>query len=255
MAIKKQLEFEDELIQLSQIPKELAVLPINDAVVFPLMMVPLLLNDPNLLRLADEALADQKIIGAFTQINPTDGKPSAEEIFDIGTAVHIQKMIRFPNGEMRLMGQGLTRIRIIEMTQDEPYMRARIEQIEEQDDDTDLLKAYIKTVTNSFSKVIDESESLPEELKIIINNIKEPGRIADVIAANMSIDLERKQSLLKEIDVLKRFKLLSDYLSDELEVVRLGKKLQSDVEEINRQGASLREKMSQKYRLAFPQLQ
>jgi ATP-dependent Lon protease len=229
VSVKKQLDFEDELIQLSQIPKELAVLPINDAVVFPLMMVPLLLNDPNLLRLADEALADQKIIGAFTQKNPTDGKPGPEEIFDVGTAVHIQKMIRFPNGEMRLMGQGITRIRIVEMIQDEPYMRARIEPIEEVEDDSDLLKAYIKTVSNSFSKVIDEAESLPEELKIIISNIKEPGRIADVISTNMSLDLERKQALLEEADVLKRFKLLSNYLSDELEVLRLGKKLQSDV--------------------------
>jgi ATP-dependent Lon protease len=229
VAIKNQLEFEDELIQLSQIPKELAVLPINDAVVFPLMMVPLLLNDPSLLRLADEALADQKIIGAFTQLNPTEGKPGPEDIYKIGTAVHIQKMIRFPNGEMRLMGQGLTRIRISEMTQAEPYMRARIESVEEIEEDSDLLKAYIKTVTNSFSKVIDESENLPEELKIIINNIKEGGRIADVIATNMNIDLERKQALLEEADVLKRFKLLSNYLSDELEVVRLGKKLQSDV--------------------------
>ena len=229
MSIKKQLEFEDELIQLSQIPKELAILPINDAVVFPLMMVPLLLNDPNLLRLADEALADQKIIGAFTQKNATDGKPGPDEIYDVGTAVHIQKMIRFPNGEMRLMGQGITRVKIVEITQSEPYMRARIEPLEELQQESDLLKAYIKTVSNSFSKVIDESESLPEELKIIISNIKEPGRIADVIATNMNIDMDRKQKLLEEADVLKRFKLLSNYLSDELEVLRLGKKLQSDV--------------------------
>jgi len=229
VAIKNQIDFEDELIQLRQIPKELAVLPINDAVVFPLMMVPLLLNDPNLLRLADEALADQKIIGAFTQINPTDGKPGPADIHRIGTAVHIQRMIRFPNGEMRLMGQGVTRIRIAEMTQVEPYMRARIETEEEHEEESDLLRAYVKTVTNSFSKVIDESENLPEELKIIISNIKEGGRIADVIATNMNIDLERKQKLLEESDVLARLKLLSNYLSDELEVVRLGKKLQSDV--------------------------
>lgn len=229
MPIKNQLDFENELIQMSQIPKELAILPVNDAVVFPLMMVPLLLNDPNLLRLADEALADQKIIGAFTQTNPTDGKPGPGDIYKVGSAVHIQKMIRFPNGEMRLMGQGITRIRIVEMTQVEPYMRARIETVEEEEEQTDLLKAYIKTVTNSFSKVIDESENLPEELKIIIGNIKEGGRIADVIATNMNVDLERKQRLLEEADVLNRFKLLSNYLSDELEVVRLGKKLQSDV--------------------------
>ena len=127
MPVKQPLDFEDELIQMSQIPKELAILPINDAVVFPMMMVPLLLNDPNLLRLADEALADQKIIGAFTHQDPEDSKPGPDEIFHVGTAVHIQKMIRFPNGEMRLLGQGITRIKILEFTQVEPYLRARIE--------------------------------------------------------------------------------------------------------------------------------
>jgi ATP-dependent Lon protease len=229
LSTKKLLEFEDELIRVGEIPKELAVLPINDAVVFPLMMVPLLLNDPNLLRLADEALADQKIIGTFTQLDPANGKPGPDEIYRVGTAVHIQKMIRFPNGEMRLMGQGLARIKIVEMTQAEPYMKARVQAIDEIEEDSDLLRAYVKTVTKSFAKVVDESENLPEELKIIINNIKEAGRVADVIATNMNIDLERKQALLEEVDVLKRFKLLSNYLSDELEVVRLGKKLQSDV--------------------------
>jgi ATP-dependent Lon protease len=214
---------------MSQIPKEMAILPINDAVVFPLMMVPLLLNDPNLLRLADEALAGQKIIGAFTQVDPDDGKPGPNDVFQIGTAVHIQKMIRFPNGEMRLMGQGVTRIRIVEVTQSEPYMRARIEVFEEHEEESDLLRAYIKTVTNSFAKVVDESESLPEELKIITGNISEAGRLADVIATNLNIDLERKQKLLDETDVLGRLKMLSTMLSDELEVLRLGKKLQSDV--------------------------
>jgi ATP-dependent Lon protease len=130
---------------------------------------------------------------------------------------------------MRLMGQGITRIRIVEVTQTDPYMRARIEVFEEKEEDSDLLRAYVKTVTNSFAKVVDESESLPEELKIITGNISEAGRLADVIATNLNIDLERKQKLLDETDVLGRLKMLSNYLSDELEVLRLGKKLQSDV--------------------------
>ncbi|MCZ6767370.1 MAG: endopeptidase La [bacterium] len=230
MAIKKTLDFEEELIQMSQVPKELAILPINDAVVFPLMMVPLLLNDPNLLQLADDALADQKIIGAFTQKEPEQDKPGPDDIYEIGTAVHIQKMIRFPNGEMRLMGQGVTRVRIAELTQTEPYIRARIEVLDDGEEaSSDLMRAYIKTITNSFSKIIDESEGLPEELKIIVSNINDPGRIADVIATNLEIDLERKQKILEQIDVLERLKLLSNVLSDELDVLRLGKKLQSDV--------------------------
>ncbi len=229
VALNNVTEFEDQFVRLSRIPKELAVLPINDAVVYPLMKVPLLLNDAKLLRLADEALADQKVIGAFTQTDPEEGKPGPEGIYKVGTAVHIQKMIRFPNGEMRLLGQGVTRIKILSVTQREPYMRARVEVLEEIEDHSELLRAYLKTVVNSFSKVIDASENLPEELKIIIDNLHEPGRIADVIATHLKIDLPFKQKLLEEARVVERLKLLSKYINDELEVLRLGQKLQSDV--------------------------
>ncbi len=229
MALNSTSDFEDQLVRLSRIPRELSVLPINDAVVYPLMKVPLLLNDAKLLKLADEALADQKIIGAFTQIDPDEGKPGPEGIYKTGTAVHIQKMIRFPNGEMRLLGQGVTRIRIVSVTQTDPYMRARVEVVEEVERQSELLRAYLKTVVSSFAKVVDASESLPQELKIIIDNLNEPGRIADVIATHLKIDLPLKQKLLEEADVLERLKLLSKYINDELEVLRLGQKLQSDV--------------------------
>jgi ATP-dependent Lon protease len=229
MAKDTKLDFEEQVGRLQRIPPELSVLPINDAVVFPLNLVPLILNDPDLLKLADEALADHKIIGAFTQKNPEAGRPGPMDIYQVGTAVHLQKMIRFPNGEMRLMGQGITRIRIVDVTQVEPYIKAKIEVMEEVEEKSDLVKAYIKTVTNSFHRIVDESENLPDELKIIIENLKEGGRIADVIASNLNLDLEKKQKLLEETDVLVRLKLLSKYLADELEVLQLGKKLQSDV--------------------------
>jgi ATP-dependent Lon protease len=229
VAIKSQADFDDQIIRMSQIPKELAVLPVNDAVVFPLMTVPLLLNDPKLLRLADEALAHQKIIGVFTQTDQGEKKGNLDEIYKVGTAVHIQKMIRFPNGEMRLLGQGVTRIKILEIAQKEPYMRATIDVVEEVDEQSELLRAYLKTVVNSFSKVVDASEELPEELKIILNNLTEAGRVADVIATHLKIDLALKQKLLEEANVLNRLKLLSEYVNDELGVLRLGQKLQSYV--------------------------
>lgn len=229
MKLKTNGDFEDQLVRMSKVPSELAIVPINDAVVFPLMMVPLALNDPDLLRLADEALAEHKIIGAFTQRESEVDKPAPEQIYHVGTAVHIQKMIRFPNGEMRLMGQGLSRIRLVEVTQVSPYMKAKVEVLDEVEKESDVLKAYISMVNNTFSKIVDESENLPAELKIILSNLREGGRIADVIATNLNIDLDRKQTLLEQQNVLDRLKLLSGYLQDELEVLHLGKKLQSDV--------------------------
>jgi ATP-dependent Lon protease len=229
MPTRSNLDFEEQIVRMSQIPKELAILPINDAVVFPLNLVPLLINDPDLLKLADGALASHKIIGAFTQKNSSIERPGPEDVFKVGTAVLLQKMIRFPNGEMRLMGRGMTRIKIVDFTQLEPFLVAKVEIVEDVVEKSDLVKAYLKTVVNSFSKIIDESENLPDELKIIVENLKEEGRIADVIASNLNIDLEKKQTLLEEGNVLTRLKLLSKYLMDELDVLQLGKKLQSDV--------------------------
>jgi ATP-dependent Lon protease len=229
LKIGNQLDFDDLMVQMANIPKELAILPVNDAVVFPLMMVPLILRDPNLLRLADEALAEHKIIGAFTQSNQETEHPGPQDIFKIGTAIHIQKMIRFPNGEMRLLAQGISRIRLKETTQVAPYLRGRIEVLEDREEHTDTEKAYTQTVIRTFSQMVDESEQLPDELKIIVNNIKEGGRLSDVIATNLNIELDHKQKLLEELEVGERLRLLSKYLIDEMEVLRLGQKLQADV--------------------------
>jgi len=229
LKIGNQLDFDDLMVQMANIPKELAILPVNDAVVFPLMMVPLILRDPNLLRLADEALAEHKIIGAFTQENQDAEHPGPQDIYKTGTAIHIQKMIRFPNGEMRLLAQGISRIRLVETTQVAPYLRGRVEVLEDVEENTDTEKAYMQAVVRTFSQMIDDSEHLTDELKIIIDNVKEGGRLADVVATNLNIDLERKQCLLEEVNVAERLKLLAKYLVDEMEVLQLGKKLQADV--------------------------
>jgi ATP-dependent Lon protease len=223
------LDFEDLVSQMSSIPSELAILPVNDAVVFPLMMVPLILRDANLLRLADEALAEHKIIGAFTQENQETDHPGPEDIYKVGTAIHIQKMIRFPNGEMRLLAQGVSRIELTEVTQVAPYLKGRVRVVGDINEDPEAVKPYVQTVVRSFSRMVDESDTLADELKIIAKSVEEGGRLADVIATNINIDLERKQRLLEEADVLERLKLLSKYLLDELEVMKLGRKLHADV--------------------------
>lgn len=225
----KTLDLDDVALAMRDIPTELAILPVNDAVVFPLMMVPLILRDPNLLRLADEALADHKIIGAFTQSNPDTDHPGPEDIYRVGTAIHIQKMIRFPNGEMRLLAQGIARIRLREVTQVAPYLRGSVDVVTETDTDGPSLKPFMQTVVRTFTNMVDESDQLADELKIIVNNVDEGGRLADVVATNLNIELARKQKLLEETSVRERLQLLSKYLLDEMELLRLGRKLQADV--------------------------
>ena len=218
-----------------QIPSELAVLPVSDAVIFPYMMVPLVLSDSDLLQLADDVLADNRVLGAFTQLpesddeeDDDDSNPEAE-LYEIGTAVVIQKMLRFPDGNMRLLGQGIARIRRQRTLRTEPYMVAEIEVLEEPEPDDARTMAYMRGVANNFVKIVDASENLSDELKIVSMNLDEPGRLADMVATNLDISVVEKQQVLESLDPRRRLEILSRTVLRELEMVELGEKLQSRV--------------------------
>ncbi len=217
------------------LPRELPVLPISEAVIFPAMMVPLVLTDTNLVRLADDCLAGDKILGTFAQ-RETDTDAEGDEetadrdlIYQVGTAVKIQKMLRFPDGSMRMLGQGIARCRIKEFVREEPYMIARVELIKEDVQDDSRTLAYMRGVANNFLKIIDASETLSDELKVVVMNIDDPGRLADLIASNLDIEVAEKQAMLEERSPRKRLQLLSKVVMRELDVLELGQKLQSRV--------------------------
>lgn len=220
--------FDDELV----IPSEIPILPISDAVIFPYMMVPLVLSDENLIKLADDCLTGGKILGAFAQRDLIDDEDSEDEsdlIYRTGTAVKIQKMLRFPDGSMRLLGQGIARIKIEEFISGEPYMKAKVTEIEESSGTDSRTLAYMRGVSNNFLKIIEASEGLSDELKVVVMNIDDPGRLADLIATNLDIEVDEKQSILEMDTPLNRLKLLSKIVMRELEVLELGEKLQSKV--------------------------
>jgi len=221
------------------LPATLPILPISEAVIFPFMMVPLVLSDANLIKLADECLAGDKILGAFAQRpDPPEGEPDhadaaptsdAEQIYQVGTAVRIQKMLRFPDGSMRLLGQGIARCRIEAILQEEPYLRAAISAVHEETADDSQTLAYMRGVANNFLKIIDASEHLSDELKVVVMNIDDPGRLADLIATNLDIDVAEKQAVLEEASPRKRLQLLSKVVIRELDVLELGQQLQTKV--------------------------
>lgn len=215
------------------LPSNMPILPISEAVIFPAMMVPLVLSDKNLVRLADDCLAGDKILGAFTQREISDEDEDdiddRDLIYRVGTAVKIQKMLRFPDGSMRLLGQGIARCRIDKFLDDDPYMRAKISLIEEEMQDDSRTLAYMRGVANNFLKIIDASETLSEELKVVVLNIDDPGRLADLIATNLDVEVAEKQKILEERSPRKRLKMLSKVIMRELDVFELGQKLQTRV--------------------------
>ncbi|MFO7653136.1 MAG: endopeptidase La [Candidatus Krumholzibacteriia bacterium] len=214
--------------------KVMPILPISDAVIFPYMMVPLVLSDEKLIKLADDVLAGDKILGAFTQKPLAEGEDEDERsdqqsIYHVGTAVKIQKMLRFPDGSMRLLGQGVARCRITDFKTGKPYLLAEVKEVKEQEQDDSRTLAYMRGVANNFLKIIDQSETLSDELKVVVMNIDDPGRLADLIATNLDIDVTEKQSVLEEASPRKRLQQLSKIVMRELDVLELGKKLQSSV--------------------------
>jgi len=214
---------------LHEIPRELAIVPINDGVVFPYMLIPLVLTDENLIRLVDEALTGNKIIGVFTQIDREVTNPGIDDIYHTGCALFIQRMDRFPDGHVRIVGQGLARIEIERFTDDTPFIRAHIEILHESDEVSDRTKALIRNIVNAFSKIVDSSESYPDEIMGIVKKIKVPGRLADLLAAYLTIEIEDKQKVLEILDPVKRLSLVYEFINNELEIVKIGEKIKKDV--------------------------
>jgi len=214
---------------LREIPEELAIIPINDAVVFPYMLIPLILTDTNLIRLVDEALAGSKIVGVFTQVDKGVQTPGPNDIHRTGCALLIQKMARFPDGHVRIIGQGIARISIRQFTDELPFMRARVAVLPEEDPKDDRTKALMRNVVSAFFAIVDSSESYPEETKGIVMSIRSAGRLADMLTANLAMDIADKQKVLEILDPVKRLGFIYEFITGELEIVKIGEKIKRDV--------------------------
>ncbi len=214
---------------IKEIPEELAVIPINDGVVFPYMLVPLVLSDGRLIRLVDEALEGNKIVGVFTQKDSEVSAPGAGDLHRIGCAMLIQKMARFPDNHIRIIGQGLARIEATVFTDDEPYIRAKMRVMKERTRTGDKVKALMLNVVNAFIRLIDKSESYPDEMKTVVAEIRDPGRLSDLLAANINMEIEQKQKALELVDPLARLNFIYEFLNNELEIAKIGEKIRKDV--------------------------
>lgn len=214
---------------ISEIPPELPVIPINDGVVFPYMLVPLVLTDSDLIGVVDEALASSKTVGAFTQKDPGESSPGPGGIYHTGCAVLIQKMARFPDGHIRIIGQGLARIAVTSFTGETPFMRVAVDVLKEPEDVPDRTRALMMNVSSEFGKLVDASESYQDELKSLISTIREPGRLADLIAANLNIENSEKQKALEFLDPHRRLEFTYELVGNELEIAKIGEKIRQDV--------------------------
>jgi len=215
------------------IPAELPGLPLRDTVLFPNSFMPLAVARESSVRLIDDAIANGKLIGVFTQRDPALDEPLQADLYPVGTATHIHKMFRLPDGSLRLIVQGLSRIHLDEIVSMKPYLRAKVTALADEHRDQDRLEidALLRNIKSSFQKVVSLSPLLSDDLQTLAINIEEPGRLADFIASSLgTISTATKQEVLDTLDVRARMDNLNRILIKELEVLELGSKIQSQVQ-------------------------
>src|SRR5688500_18621071 len=215
------------------IPGELPVLPLRDTVLFPNSFMPLAVAREASVRLIDEATTSGRMIGVFTQREASVEEPLLEDLYPIGTATHIHKMFKLPDGSLRLIVQGLARERIERIVQTRPYLRGAVAAADEilREEDHLEIDALQRNIKSNFQQVVSLSPVLSDDLQALSANITDPGKLADFIASSLTtIGTAVKQEVLDTLDIRARMDSLNRILIKELEVLELGSKIQSQVQ-------------------------
>jgi ATP-dependent Lon protease len=215
------------------LPDELPILPLRDTVLFPNSFMPLAVARESSVRLIDEAISGGKLIGVFTQRDATVEEPQQGDLYSLGTASHIHKMFKLPDGSLRLIVQGLARLQLDEVTSSKPYLRARVSLALETGADAEHLEidALLRNIRTNFQEVVSLSPLLSDDLQTLSANITDPGRLADFIASSLTtLSTPVKQEVLETRDVRARLDTLNRILIKEVEVLELGSKIQSQVQ-------------------------
>ena len=215
------------------VPEVLSILPLRDTVLFPQAILPLAAGREASVRLIEDAVRTGRLIGLFGQRDPSHEDPQESDLYRVGTVATIHKMAKQPDGTVRVVVQGLARVRIVEMTQRRPFLQARVEQAVDITPAAGDLEAEAleRNASTLFRQVVELSPFLPDELAGVVQNVTGPGGIADAIAASLpSLNTQVKQELLETESVKARLARLVAALTKEVEVLELGSKIQSQVE-------------------------
>jgi len=222
----------DEIPENQIIPDELGVLVLRNSVVYPYMPQQLTASRPHSIEVVGAAAADDNLIAIFAQRDADVELPGGEDLYEIGAIAKIHKVWRMPDGSVRLIVQGLDRAVLEEVVQREPFMRARLRSVEDGGDrESMVVQAMSRTVLHQFQSIVKLMPHLPDELQIMVVNIDHPGRLSDFVASNLDLQLAEHQHLLAAFDVEKRLQYLTELLARELEILEVGHRIQTQVQE------------------------
>ena len=213
------------------IPGTLPVLPLKETVVFPEAVAPLAIGEPRSVRLIDEVMnRPDRMVALVTGRDPDAPEPGPDQIHEIGTVAIVQRMVRVPDGTVRILAQGLRRVRVVDYTQTEPFLEATVEEVFDHAERTTEVEALARNLQSVFTKMIDLVPHLPDELQVAVANLEDPTTLSYLIASSVRISVEERQELLEETDLEARLRRLTVLCNRELELLELGAKIQSDVQ-------------------------
>lgn len=213
-----------------ELPGEVPVLPLEDNVLFPEIAMPLLIQGEKWVRLVNDVVLGDKILGAVTLRRQDIEEPSQDDFYEVGVLGRVSRMLKLPEEAVQILVFGLAVFRVKEWIQWEPYPVARIEIIQEEEDRSDEIEALTRNILSLFQKVVELAPYLPKEAFVAAMNIKKPSRLAHFVASNLNLDTEQKQEILSIFELLEKLRRVNFYLSRELEILQIGNKIQTQIQ-------------------------
>ncbi len=214
-----------------EIPDILPVLPLKDVVLFPYIILPLSVSRERSLLAVDRALAEHRTVVVVAQKDARSDEPGLAEMHTIGTAATIMRMLKLPDGRIRILVQGLERVRIERLAQSEPYLQARVHRLAEPEEDPTIpaleVEALLRSARENLDKVVSLGKGISPEVMVIASNLTEPGRLADLAASNLELALAEAQAILEVRNPIERLTRVNDLLSREVQVLTMQHEISS----------------------------
>src|SRR5512136_3106167 len=218
---------------LLSLPETLPLLPIRDVVVFPYMVLPLFVNREKSIKSLEEALSKDRLIFLVAQKKLSEEDPTPKDLYKVGTVSVIMKMLKLPDGKVKILVQGLSKASIKETLQASPYFLVRVENIKDPfiTEITLETEALMRNVRQELERIVSYGKFLSPDMMFVLESVDDPGRLADLVASNLDLTVEKAQEILEILDPVERLKTMNELLGKEAQVLTMQTKIQSQAKE------------------------
>ena len=219
--------------EILHLPETLPTIPVRDIVVFPYMVVPLFISREKSVRALEEALSGDRLVFLVAQKNLSEEDPAAEDLYAIGTVALVMRMLKLPDGKIKILVQGLSKASMKDVLQSKPFLQVKVENIKDPfiTEITLEIEALMRNIREQLERIISYGKLLSPDLMFILESVDDPGRLADLVASNLDLTVEKAQEILEILDPVQRLKALSELLGKEVQVLTMQAKIQSQARE------------------------